>query len=72
MKITERTVQEISLDANDLENKRIIFVLKCLRCAGHTQVYDIRDLINGESCCQYCSNKDTNLLIPVGLDIKQF
>jgi hypothetical protein len=72
MKITERTVQEISLDENDLENKRIIFTLKCLRCTSNTQVYDIRDLINGESCCQYCSNKDTNLLIPVGLDIKQF
>lgn len=72
MKITEKTVQEISLDVEDLENKRIIFTLKCLRCARNTQVYDIRDLINGENCCRYCPNKDTNFLIPVGLDIKQF
>jgi len=71
MKITEKVVQEISLDENDLENKRIIFVLKCLRCSGRTEMYNIRDLINGESYCNCCSNKDTDLLIPVGLEIKQ-
>lgn len=69
MKIIEKTVQEISLDTKDLENKQITFRFRCDRCSGYIQT-SLRDLFSEDTICYHCSNRNLGSMDLVGLDIK--
>lgn len=68
MKITERTVQEISLDARDLETKEVTFVFKCSNCYSYTRI-PLNKLTHEPPMCLY-GCKNTKLTDLIALDIK--
>jgi hypothetical protein len=68
MKITEKTVQEISLDAKDLETMEVTFTFRCGNCHSYTRI-SLNELTREVPMCLY-GCKNTKLTDLLALDIK--